>query len=296
MKTPIKIVCLILVAFSGHFLCQPVYGQGSIFGTVTNSDMTIPDAGQLHFFGYLNGTDDEIRLESCVGAGYDGGFWFDDFQNYMAAAAAGNPYNYHFFNIANLEGFVLSDIIPSNSYQQENIQLESLTWPLAPTGFAGQAQADSTVYIHWTPQENTTYRIYRRVQPSEGSFFRIDNPAGALSDPGIADSFYIDNQVDNVSSYDYVLIPVKDGIPGTHSAIITVNSRPILFVCGDADGNGLVNILDGFFIIQYLYKNGPEPVPLEAADMDGRPGINLLDYTYVISFLYRSGPPPNCPE
>ena len=295
MKISIKIICLILAVGSGYFLCRPAYGQGSIFGTVTNSNMTIPDSGQIQFYGYLNDTDDEIRLENCVGAGYDAGNWFDDFQNYMSASA-GNPYRYHFFNTANLESAALSDIIPNNSFQQENIQLAVMIWPPSPEGLAGEARADSTVYLHWTPRENTTCRIYRRVQPSGGSFYRIDNPSGDLSNPGIADSFFIDNQVDNLSYYDYVIIPVKNDVPGTQSGILTIDSKPMLFICGDADGNGSINILDGFFIIQYLYRFGPAPDPLESADMDNRPGINLLDYTYLVAHLYRGGPPPNCPE
>lgn len=283
------------VAVSGYLLYQPAYGQGSIFGFVTNSNLTIPDSGQIQFFGYLNGTDDEIRSGNCVGAGFDGGYWFDDFQNFMGASA-GNPYNYHFFNTANLEGFVLSDIIPDNSFQQEDIQLESMVWPPAPAGLAGQAEDDSTVYIHWTPRENTTYRIYRRAQPSEGSFFRIDNPTGSLSDPGVADSFYIDSQVDNASFYDYILIPVEAGVMGAPSEILTIDSNPWLYICGDSDRNGIVNLMDGLYVIKYLYRMGPEPMPLEAAEVDGNHILNIMDVTYLIKYLYKGGAPLICAD
>jgi len=65
-------------------------------------------------------------------------------------------------------------------------------------------------------------------------------------------------------------------------------------ICGDADGNGLVNILDITYLISYLYKDGPSPEPLEITDADGNGLVNILDITYLISFLYKSGPAPVC--
>ncbi|MEW6013763.1 MAG: M28 family peptidase [Candidatus Zixiibacteriota bacterium] len=67
------------------------------------------------------------------------------------------------------------------------------------------------------------------------------------------------------------------------------------FVCGDANGSGAVNILDATFIINYLYKSGAAPSPLEAADANGNGSINILDATYILTHLYKSGPEPICP-
>lgn len=295
MKICTKTVFYLLIALPALFLCPSASGQGSIFGNVTNSDFTVPDSAQILFVGYLDETDEEIRLESCVGAGYDAGIWLDDFQNYLTESA-GNPYSYHFFNIANFEGNVLTGFIPDNSYQQENIQLEIISWPSPPAGFAGGARADSTVYLHWTPLENTAYRVYRRTAPSGGSFFRIDDPSGSLLNSGVSDSFYIDSLVDNISSYDYVLIPVEAGIIGAYSAILTLDSDPGLFICGDSDHSGALNLLDILYVINFLYKWGPEPDPFNSADVDGRPGLNMLDITYLIKYLYKQGPAPTCPK
>jgi len=101
---------------------RPVMAQGSIFGTVTNSNASVPANGDISFIGYLDDTDEEIRIETSDGAGYDSGFWYDDFQNYLTEAS-GNPYDYHFYNVTNNEGFVLSDTIPINSFQQEDVVL-----------------------------------------------------------------------------------------------------------------------------------------------------------------------------
>ncbi len=66
------------------------------------------------------------------------------------------------------------------------------------------------------------------------------------------------------------------------------------YVCGDVNGTQTVNILDITYLIAYLYKEGPPPVPMEAADVNGTGTVNILDITYLISFLYKEGPEPNC--
>ena len=67
------------------------------------------------------------------------------------------------------------------------------------------------------------------------------------------------------------------------------------FICGDANGNGSVNIIDVSYIINYLYKHGPAPNPLELADVNHSDTINVLDVSYLINFLYRHGSSLNCP-
>jgi PKD repeat protein len=203
------------------------FAQGSIFGSVTNSDASVPANGEISFFGYLDNTDEEIRIETSVGAGYDSGNWFDDFQNYLTEAP-GNPYAYHFFNVANTEGFVLSKLIPNNSFQQEDIVLALVSWPDAPTGLSGRAIAASSVVISWTSAPGLTYHVYRRLATSSGSFFRRDDPTGSLANPGVADSFFVDTSTDGTSTYQYLIVAEDaSGNLSRHSGILTVNSAVI---------------------------------------------------------------------
>lgn len=64
--------------------------------------------------------------------------------------------------------------------------------------------------------------------------------------------------------------------------------------CGDVDNSGAVNILDVTFMINYLYKGGPAPDPIESADVNNDDVINILDITYLINYLYLNGPGPLC--
>nr|MBN2278130.1 hypothetical protein [candidate division Zixibacteria bacterium] len=68
------------------------------------------------------------------------------------------------------------------------------------------------------------------------------------------------------------------------------------FECGDANADGRVNILDGTYIINYLYRGGPAPVYPDLADVNHSESINILDVTYLIVYLYRGGPEPDCPS
>jgi hypothetical protein len=71
------------------------------------------------------------------------------------------------------------------------------------------------------------------------------------------------------------------------------------YICGDATGDGNVNILDITFLIAYLYMNGSTPEYLIACDVNSsgtpeNPQVNLLDVTYLIAYKYMNGPEPLC--
>jgi hypothetical protein len=67
------------------------------------------------------------------------------------------------------------------------------------------------------------------------------------------------------------------------------------YLCGDLDGDELINILDVVFLINNLYKNGPDPDPATAADVNHDMDINILDVVYMINFIYKNGPDLDCP-
>ncbi len=216
----LKLLCLSAMIFL--LGSSSALAQGSIFGVVTNSDVSTPANGEITFVGYLDDTDEEIRIETSVGAGYDAGNWFDDFQNYMTEAA-GNPYDYHFFNSTNGEGFILSGIIPSSSFHQEDIALTAIPWPAKPGGFAGTALSSSTIVISWTGVPGLTYHVYRRAGTSNGSFFRMDNLAGDMSNPGVSDYYFVDNFAGGSAEYDYLIIAEDaSGNLSPHSDELTV--------------------------------------------------------------------------
>ena len=286
-----RIEILILIVALSLVLMADAQGQGSIFGTVNNDDGSIPEVEALSFFGYLGDADDEIRTESMVGAGYDAGNWFDDFQNYQDEAP-GLPYDYHFYNLYNGEEATLSDLIPNNSFQQEDLLLAAATWPAAPTGLLVAARTENTLTLTWDLQPTLTYHVYRRTATSDGSFFRRDNPAGSLADPGVAGDQFIDTGIVAEQEYDYLLIAENAaGILGIHSVVLDTGAEP--YLCGDADASGSINVSDAVYLIQYIFAGGPAPEPLPAGDVDCSASINVSDAVYLIQYIFAGGPAPS---
>ena len=277
--------------------CAPqiAFGQGSIFGQVTNSDLSVPADGEMLFFGFLNNTDEEIRIELSVGAGYESGNWFDDFQNYLTETA-GNPYRYYFQNTVNSEGAVLQKLIPSNSFQQEDISLSSVNWPARPTGLSATLDSSGVVVLSWNMDGSNTYHVYRRLHDGGGSFFRLDNPSGALSDRGVSGNMFVDSTAQNDVSYDYVIIAEDDlGAYSIHSEIATVSAFvSCCALAGDANGDGVVNIGDITQLVRWIFFFESLPVCNDQADANSDDRVNIGDLTYLVSRIFRGGPEPVC--
>ncbi len=144
--------------------------------------------------------------------------------------------------------------------------------------------------------------------------------------PEILDSLYQDlNMVSvygryNLGSHDTLVFvsifsTTYEGLSGLQSNITEARNwisehnifqwPPLGFGCcytenaGDANYDGLVNLLDILFLIDYLYGNPPgegnEDCP-ELMSPNGDGEINLLDVLYLIDYLYGSphGPNPLC--
>ena len=66
------------------------------------------------------------------------------------------------------------------------------------------------------------------------------------------------------------------------------------WLCGDANGDMTLNIFDATYLINYLYIDGPPPVPIQSADVNQDGAVNIFDITYLIAYLYLDGPEPDC--
>jgi hypothetical protein len=67
------------------------------------------------------------------------------------------------------------------------------------------------------------------------------------------------------------------------------------YVCGDANGDGNLNIGDAVFVINYVFRGGPAPAPVYAGDANCDGKVNVGDAVYMVNYIFRGGPAPCCP-
>ena len=66
------------------------------------------------------------------------------------------------------------------------------------------------------------------------------------------------------------------------------------YVCGDANGDDLVNIADVVYKVTYLFQNGPAPCPMGRGDDNCDHEVDIADVVYEVTYLFGDGPPPCC--
>lgn len=90
------------------------------------------------------------------------------------------------------------------------------------------------------------------------------------------------------------LLPADDNEDNDQIVFLTTSTEA-QYVCGDANGDGMANVGDGVFLINYIFRGGASPVPLEAGDANCDGQANVGDAVYIINYVFRGGQPPCCP-
>ncbi len=68
----------------------------------------------------------------------------------------------------------------------------------------------------------------------------------------------------------------------------------ISYLPGDANGDWTINVGDPVYLIDYIFRSGPAPDPIEAGDSNCDGVINIGDAVYLVNFIFRGGPAPGC--
>ncbi len=67
------------------------------------------------------------------------------------------------------------------------------------------------------------------------------------------------------------------------------------FLCGDVTSDQVLTSSDVIFLVNYIFKGGPAPVPASDADMNNNNVVNSADIIYMVNHVFKAGPPPPCP-
>ncbi len=133
-----------------------------------------------------------------------------------------------------------------------------------------------SIYINYPKPGNYLYTVFPAGTPTLGATFTIGITFDGLGE---------------IKSPSPILVP-DPGSSYTNNYMVEYKGH---FMHGDANRSLTLNILDISYMINFIYRHGPEPIPSrEAANANCDPDgiINILDVTYLLNFLYKGGPAP----
>lgn len=147
-----------------------------------------------------------------------------------------------------------------------------------------------TVEIHGGPQKQFVKTIRQGVEWS-GQCIHVWN--GEKENGLPADSGWYYAVVFDTSFYK----DIETGMPANtitatypfyHAKNPYTNYTP-----GDVNNDGSANLADAVYLINYIFKTGPEPQPYICVGDVNADGItNIGDVVYMINYTFKSGPPP----
>lgn len=111
-------------------------------------------------------------------------------------------------------------------------------------------------------------------------------------------NFNVDPQFCDMLTHDYTVSASSPALPANNScgsSIGALGQGCSAFTPGDANGDKQVNVGDAVFMINYVFKGGPAPDPLEAGDANCDSEVNVGDPVYLINYVFKGGPEPCCP-
>ncbi|MGB7061457.1 MAG: dockerin type I repeat-containing protein [Candidatus Zixiibacteriota bacterium] len=182
---------------------------------------------------------------------------------------------------------------------------------LADAGMAGESTVPYGSYnvrndVYLYPQGGWGWKDGELCQLASASGSTIQDPDAIVDRSWV----FTARKIDSGSDPDYearftVILAVAPGGIGqlqeyvdSARAIVTrekmYGGLPAL--CGDCNGDFVVNIGDVVTLVSYLFKDSiPPKCPTNRGDCNSDKIINVGDVVYLIGYLYRGGPTPVCP-
>jgi uncharacterized delta-60 repeat protein len=101
-----------------------------------------------------------------------------------------------------------------------------------------------------------------------------DDGASALVLDGFGNAYVIGYSHASATAEDYLIIKYSQALRG------------------DANGDGLIDPADVVYLINYLFKSGTPPDPLQVGDVNSDGLVDPADVVYLLNYLFKNGPPP----
>ena len=197
----------------------------------------------------------------------------DDWEDIWNAGCGGTPYVFEDINcntkICGTSGTYLrngSNDRDTDWFRLELAEAATITWSVV-------AEFPVSIFIIDAGSENCVdYEIldWRQVDPCDTATISMWVPAGVY--------------------WLWVGPWVFEGYPCGVEYVAEIKC----WVCGDCNGDGVVDIADVVYLIEYLFVEGSPPSPLCIGDVNCDTLVDIADVVYLINYLFKDGPPPSC--
>ncbi len=135
--------------------------------------------------------------------------------------------------------------------------------------------------------------------PGSQSILKLNFQLSSALAPGECTTLDLVNGVGDPDPIDnFVIIQGLSFSPILEDGLVCVpEPGKDLFKRGDANDDGIVDLADPIFIINYLFVGGPEPHCLDAGDSnDDGNNLDVSDVIYTIQWMFSGGLPPPPPH
>jgi hypothetical protein len=83
---------------------------------------------------------------------------------------------------------------------------------------------------------------------------------------------------------------IGTGLQGSDMGAIPFEGAEPIFLRGDGNGSGRVDLSDGVYTLNHLFLGGPRPACLDVLDSNDDGALNLTDGVYTLNHLFLGGP------
>jgi hypothetical protein len=221
----------------------------------------------------------------------------------------------NWYRAQNLSPLTRFEVEYVNQFESTTVLIDTLKYLLVPTQKYPHPKPDSLLGHYTAYRINKPQVLTRRVKIQD----QFDLQGPELLD-SLKQAYFLTPAIKNFESrFDpdthyiaYQIFP--EGFSGEqritldqfgehymlvlNSGILLVPTKKLKVqpcLCGDVNGDGVINIQDVIYLARYLMSGGPAPVCMWAANVNGADGINLADVIWLANYvLGKPGFPLQC--